>query len=240
MTASGGSPASETPGGSRASETPGGSRASDVTGRRILGLVLPALGVLAAEPLYLLFDIAVVGRLGALPLAGLAIGGLILAQVSTQLTFLSYGTTARAARFHGADRHDDAVGEGVQATWLAMIVGLAILLVGQALAGPVARLLAGDAEIADAAVSWLRVALFGSTASCPWREDGGRPLALARARAVAGLLEGLGVDPSRVSVEGLGMYGNEYVERFEDLLPDGTLDEGQAQKNRRVVAVLGE
>src|SRR5690606_21800858 len=54
------------------------------------------------------------------------------------------------------------VGEGVQATWLAMIVGLAILLVGQALAGPVARLLAGDAEIADAAVSWLRVALFGA------------------------------------------------------------------------------
>ncbi len=71
---------------------------------------------------------------------------MILAQVSTQLTFLSYGTTARAARFHGADRHDDAVGEGVQATWLAMIVGLAILLVGQALAGPVARLLAGDAR----------------------------------------------------------------------------------------------
>ena len=98
--------------------------------------------------------------------------------------------------------------------------------------GPLAEALASDPG--------LRVALFGSTASCPWREDGGRPLALARARAVAGLLEGLGVDPSRVSVEGLGMYGNEYVERFEDLLPDGTLDEGQAQKNRRVVAVLGE
>ena len=42
------------------------------TGRRIAGLALPALGVLAAEPLYLLFDLAVVGRLGALALAGLA------------------------------------------------------------------------------------------------------------------------------------------------------------------------
>ena len=58
--------------------------------------------MLVAEPIYLLFDIAVVGRLGALALAGLAVGGLILAQVSTQLTFLSYGTTARAARLHGA------------------------------------------------------------------------------------------------------------------------------------------
>ena len=41
-----------------------------MTGRRIAGLALPALGVLAAEPIYLLFDLAVVGRLGALALAG--------------------------------------------------------------------------------------------------------------------------------------------------------------------------
>lgn len=33
----------------------------DAGGRRIAGLALPALGVLAAEPLYLLFDTAVVG-----------------------------------------------------------------------------------------------------------------------------------------------------------------------------------
>ena len=38
-------------------------------------------------------------------LAGLAIGGLILSLLSSQLTFLSYGTTARAARFFGADPH---------------------------------------------------------------------------------------------------------------------------------------
>ena len=68
-----------------------------VTGRRIAGLAFPALGVLAAEPIYLLFDLAIVGRLGALNLAGLAIGGLILSVVSAQLTFLSYGTTARSA-----------------------------------------------------------------------------------------------------------------------------------------------
>ena len=38
--------------------------------RRIAALALPALGVLAAEPIYLLFDIAVVGRLGVLPWPG--------------------------------------------------------------------------------------------------------------------------------------------------------------------------
>ncbi|WP_206490492.1 MATE family efflux transporter [Rhodococcus sp. KRD162] len=132
-----------------------------VTARRILGLSLPSLGVLAAEPLYLLFDAAVVGRLGALALAGLAIGGLVLAQVSTQLTFLSYGTTARAARMHGAGRERDAVGEGVQATWLAVAIGTAIVIVAQLAAEPVVSMLTGGGDIAVEAIAWLRVALLG-------------------------------------------------------------------------------
>jgi putative MATE family efflux protein len=119
------------------------------------------LGVLAAEPLYLLVDTAVVGHLGAVPLAGLSVAGIVLAQVSSQLTFLSYGTTARAARLHGAGRRADAVAEGVQATWLAVIVGLVLVVVGQALAQPIANALAGSPEVAAAAVGWLRIALFG-------------------------------------------------------------------------------
>ncbi|MGC7100049.1 MATE family efflux transporter [Amycolatopsis lurida] len=133
-----------------------------VPAKRVLGLAFPALGVLAAEPLYVLVDTAVVGHLGALPLAGLALGGVLLSQVSTQLTFLSYGTTSRTARLHGAGRRAEAVQEGVQATWLAIGVGLALLLAGQLLAAPVARGLAGDAEIAGEAVAWLRIALFGA------------------------------------------------------------------------------
>jgi putative MATE family efflux protein len=130
-------------------------------GRALIRLAVPALGVLAAEPLYVLVDTAVVGHLGAIPLAGLALGGLLLSIVSTQLTFLSYGTTARAARLHGAGRRSAAVAEGVQATWLGVGLGLVILVVGQVLAGPVARGLAGDGPIADGAVRWLRIALFG-------------------------------------------------------------------------------
>ncbi|MFD4294955.1 MATE family efflux transporter [Rhodococcus sp. NPDC058505] len=130
--------------------------------RRILGLALPALGVLAAEPLYLLFDIAVVGHLNALALAGLAVGGLILAQVSTQLTFLSYGTTARASRLHGSGDERGAVGEGVQATYLAAAIGIGIIVAVQVLAAPVTALIAGGADIAAEAADWLRVAVFGA------------------------------------------------------------------------------
>ena len=130
--------------------------------RQLLSLGVPALGVLAAEPLYVLVDTAVVGHLGALALAGLALGGVVLSQVSSQLTFLSYGTTARAARLHGAGRRGDAVGEGVQATYLGLIVGVAILVLGQILAAPVADALAGSGTVAAQAVRWLRIALFGA------------------------------------------------------------------------------
>ncbi|MFC4001167.1 MATE family efflux transporter [Prauserella oleivorans] len=133
-----------------------------VPARTVFGLAVPALGVLAAEPLYVLVDTAVVGHLGALPLAGLALGGTLLALMSTQLTFLSYGTTARTARLHGAGRRADAVEEGVQATWLALAVGVMVLLVGQLVAEPVARAMSGDEGITEATVSWLRIALFGA------------------------------------------------------------------------------
>jgi putative MATE family efflux protein len=135
---------------------------SGTSAREVLALAGPALPVLAAEPLYLLVDTAVVGRLGVVPLAGLAIAGVLFVQVTSQLNFLSYGTTARAARLHGAGRRADAVAEGVQATWLALAVGVLVLGVGQLVAAPVAGALAGGGEVADAAVSWLRVALFGA------------------------------------------------------------------------------
>lgn len=129
--------------------------------RRILGLAVPTLGVLVAEPIYLLFDLAVVGRLGALALAGLAVGGLILAQASSQLTFLSYGTTARAARRHGAGDERGAVAEGVQATWIAVVLGALIVIAVQLFATPLTNVIAGGGDIAAEALLWVRIALFG-------------------------------------------------------------------------------
>ena len=130
--------------------------------REIVRLAGPALPVLAAEPLYLLVDTAVVGRLGAVPLAGLAVAAVLFAQVTSQLNFLSYGTTARTARMYGSGRRADAVAEGVQATWLALAVGAALVVVGQLVARPVAEALGNGGAIAEGAVSWLRVALVGA------------------------------------------------------------------------------
>jgi len=137
---------------------------SDAGPRRIVALALPALVVLAAEPLYLLFDTAVVGRLGALGLAGLAIGGLVLGLVGSQGIFLSYGTTARAARHFGAGDRSAAVAEGVQATWLALGLGMLTVVVVEVAAAPLVAVVAGTDSIAQAALPWLRIAILGAPA----------------------------------------------------------------------------
>ena len=129
----------------------------------MLALAAPALVVLAAEPLYLLVDTAVVGNLGTVPLGGLAVGGGLLAWAAALLNFLAYGTTARSARRAGAGDRAGAVAEGVQATWLALALGLAVLVFFQLLAGPLTRTLAGGAgPVAAAGEQWLRIAGLGA------------------------------------------------------------------------------
>lgn len=125
-------------------------------------LALPALVTLAAEPLYLLFDLVVVGRYSEQAAQGLAVAGVVLALLTTQLTFLAYGTTARAARYAGAGRREAAVAEGVQATWLAVLIGVVVVAVVQWGAAPVLNLLAGSPELAEAAEQWLRIAVVGA------------------------------------------------------------------------------
>jgi len=133
------------------------------TWKRVAGLALPALVVLAAEPLYVLVDTAVVGHLGRIPLASLAIGGNVLSVCVWLGNVLAYGTTGRAARRFGSGDRPGAVAEGVQASWLAFTVGLIIALGGQIVAGPLARALAGDdPAVAAGAAHWLRIAAIGA------------------------------------------------------------------------------
>jgi putative MATE family efflux protein len=134
----------------------------DGSTRRIISLSASAFVVLAAEPLFVLVDTAVVGHLGTVALAGLGAGGAIMSLLAIVGASLEYGTTGRAARFFGAGRRPAAVNEGVQASWLALFVGVCALLLGEVFAGPIVRLVVGGAgETAAAAQSWLRIALLG-------------------------------------------------------------------------------
>ena len=129
--------------------------------REILRLALPALGALAAEPLYLLIDTGIVGHLGTVQLAGLALAVAVLSGTFTLFNFLQYGTTAQVARLHGAGREDDADTIGVQSLWLACAIGAGLLLLAEALGTPVVHALGGGGRTAARAGLYLRIGALG-------------------------------------------------------------------------------
>jgi putative MATE family efflux protein len=133
------------------------------TDREVLALAIPALGALIAEPLYVLGDTAIIGHLGTLPLAGLALSGLLLSEVFGFCTFLEYGTTARAARLYGAGRVEEALDVGVQATWLALVLGVLLAVGLEIVAAPAIHAMAGGSTPAAAqALRWMRIASLGA------------------------------------------------------------------------------
>jgi Na+-driven multidrug efflux pump len=133
--------------------------------REILLLALPALGALAAEPLYLLADTAIVGHLGTPQLAALALAATVLSSLVSLCIFLTYGTTARVSRLHGAGDDAGANALAAQALWLALGVGVAVAAVVAALAGPLVGLLGGEGDVAAMAERYLR----SRHSACPWR-----------------------------------------------------------------------
>src|SRR5712692_114313 len=107
--------------------------------REIVRLALPALGALAAEPLYVLVDTAIVGHLGRPQLAALGLAGTVLAGAFTIFNFLTYGTTAVVARASGAGEHERAARLAAQAFWVSLAIGLALLITLEAVAAPLLR-----------------------------------------------------------------------------------------------------
>ncbi len=117
--------------------------------------------------MYLLADTAIVGHLGRVPLAGLAVGGTAITAMTSVATFLEYGTTGGVARALGAGRRDAALDLAVQATWLALLTGLMMTGVVELLApAAIALVGGGDPGVGEQAISWLRVAALGLPFVC--------------------------------------------------------------------------
>jgi putative MATE family efflux protein len=130
--------------------------------REILRLAIPAFGALAAEPLYVLADTAIVGHLGTTPLAGLGVAGAILSVAFGIFNFLAYGTTATVARRIGAGDRRAAAEHGVAGVWLALGLGVALATAGLALSGPIVSAMGASARVAPDARTYLRISLLGA------------------------------------------------------------------------------
>src|SRR6187402_1648853 len=129
--------------------------------RRIVALAVPSLGVLAAEPLYVLVDTAIVGHLGTDALGGLAIAGTALTAITWLFGFLSMGTTTRVATAVGRGRHHEAATAVRHAAALAALIGIGLLVLLELLAVPIISVLGGSGDVAAAAETYLRIGALG-------------------------------------------------------------------------------
>ena len=133
--------------------------------REIVRLALPALGALAAEPLYVLADTAIVGHLGRPQIAALGLAGTVLAGSFTIFNFLTYGTTAVVARASGAGRQDEAARLAAQALWASLGIGVALLIGCEIVAAPLLRGLGGHGRSGHYALIYFRIAAAGLPAA---------------------------------------------------------------------------
>jgi len=133
--------------------------------REILRLAIPALGALAAEPLYVLADTAIVGHLGRPQIAALGLAGVVLSGAFTIFNFLTYGTTAVVARASGAGRSEQAARLAAQALWVSLGIGLALLVVCEAAASPLLHALGAHGRSGELALTYFRIAALGLPAA---------------------------------------------------------------------------
>jgi putative MATE family efflux protein len=129
--------------------------------RVLLGLAVPAVGTLVADPLMGLVDTAVVGRIGAAELGGLGIAVAVLSTVAWVFNFLVYGTTSAVARSLGARDVAGAVRRVRTSVRAALLIGTAVGVLLW-LAAPRLLVALGAVEaLIEPGTSYLRVRAIG-------------------------------------------------------------------------------
>jgi putative MATE family efflux protein len=132
-----------------------------VLDRKILAMALPALGAIAAEPLYNLADTSVVSHLGRQPLDALAVAGTSLTVIGWVVAFIATSTATAVARARSSDAQEQ-IGRSVGAAYLVAIsLGALVAVVLSLVAPEISRLLLGNDRPVIASVSYLRLSAFG-------------------------------------------------------------------------------
>ncbi|WP_422116327.1 MATE family efflux transporter [Brachybacterium sp. UNK5269] len=143
------------------SDAPREESARRTVDRDILRLAIPSLGALVAEPLFLLVDSSFIARVSTTALAGLGLASTVLTTIVGLAVFLAYSTTAAVARAFGAGRDREAIARGIDACWLALLVG-ALTLLGLLVAGrPLLATFGPSADVLAEAIIYLRISAFG-------------------------------------------------------------------------------
>ncbi|MEV8254461.1 MATE family efflux transporter [Rhodoglobus sp. NPDC076762] len=124
-------------------------------------LAVPALGALVAEPLFLLTDTALVGHLGSAQLGGLSVASAVLQTAVGLLIFLAYSTTPAVARWLGVGNRARAVAAGVDGVWLAVVLGIILVVAGIPATPWLISLFNAEASVVGFATEYLAISILG-------------------------------------------------------------------------------
>lgn len=180
--------------------------------KAILGLAIPALGALAIDPLLTLADTAFVARLGTKDLAALGVDTAILGFAFFAFNFLAYVITPLVARALGRGRPEEGQRWVGDALLLAMGIGVVVALVVELAAPLLVDLMGAGADVAEPAVSYLRIRALATPAvlvvtvghgAFRGHKDTKTPLLVAA--GVNGL--NLVLDPILIFTFGMGLEG---------------------------------
>jgi len=171
----------------------------------LVSLSIPVLFSLVAEPLTGLVDTAFVARLGAVSLAALGVGAVVLAGVFWIFNFLGIATQTHVAQ--AAGRTDRQRAGRLTALSLAMGggFGLLMIMVGWPAASPAAVAMGAEGEVHRLAVDYIQVRCLGAPAvlvtiaafgSLRGLQDMGAPLRVA-----------IGINAINVFLDALLIFG---------------------------------
>ncbi|TFD83217.1 MATE family efflux transporter [Cryobacterium lactosi] len=145
--------------------------------------------------MFLLADSAMVGHLGAVPLAGLGLASAVLQTIIGLMVFLAYSTTPAVARWLGVGDRRRAVSVGVDGLWLALGLGVVLAAAGWFATPALVGAFGAEAEVTRAAADYLGLSMFGVPA-------------MLLVFAATGLLRGLQDTRTPLWVAGLGFMVN--------------------------------
>ena len=106
-------------------------------------------------------DTAIIGRVGAEELAGLAAAATVLALIVAGTNFLAYGTTERVANARGAHDAARATSFARHAVVLGALIGLFACVLLLALAEPLVAVLGAGDEVTSHGTRYLKIASLG-------------------------------------------------------------------------------
>jgi len=130
--------------------------------REILGLAFPAMLAIASEPIFILADTAMIGRLGVEPLAARAIASSLIGGIYWLFAFLIFGTTTLVGYHRGANEPEICGEIFLHALFLAAVGGVVVSIFGMLFASHLYLLMGAEPDVLMPGSNYFRIRIAGT------------------------------------------------------------------------------